>query len=340
MPRSRAIKALAITTVAVLALAFPAMAPNPYVIHVVTVGLIYAILAASWDFLYGYAGQLSFGHAGFFGLGAYTSALLSLYLDLSPWVGLLCGGGASALFGAVVGYPALRLKGSYLALATLAFGEIARIIATNWQDVTRGTLGLSGFPAFPGIPYSRPAYYYLALALAVVCVGTMAYLGNHSRIGLVMRSVRADEIRANTLGVNILVYKVFAYVMCAFFAGIAGGFYAHYIQVITPNELGPTVSIFTITMATIGGIGTIYGPAIAGVLFESLYEYMRGIGVVYNLVAVGALLISFVILLPRGLAGVARSWWLPPHPHPIQPDESGPSASPALSAASTDQEAS
>jgi branched-chain amino acid transport system permease protein len=128
--------------------------------------------------------------------------------------------------------------------------------------------------------------------------------------------------------------------MCAFFAGIAGGFYAHYIQVITPNELGPTVSIFTITMATIGGIGTIYGPAIAGVLFESLYEYMRGIGVVYNLVAVGALLISFVILLPRGLAGVARSWWLPPHPHPIQPDESGPSASPALSAASTDQEAS
>jgi branched-chain amino acid transport system permease protein len=229
-----------------------------------------------------------------------------LHVGLSPWLGLIAGGLVAALFGAIVGVPALRLSGSYLALATLAFGEIARIVATNWFDLTRGTLGLSGYAAFPGIPYTRPAHYYLGLALAAISIGAMAYTGNHSRIGLLMRAVRADAVRAGSLGLNILVPKMFAYVLCAFFAGMAGSFYAHYIQVITPTELSPVITIFTVVIATIGGVGTIYGPAVAAVFVEALYEYMRGVGAVYNQIAVGGLLVAFVIVMPRGLGGLAR----------------------------------
>lgn len=293
------------TAIAALALAFPALAPNPYIIHIVNVGLIFAILAASWDLLYGYAGQLSFGHAGFFGVGAYTSALLSFWLLVSPWYGLFLGGLAAAVFGAIVGVPSLRLRGTYLALSTLAFSEVARIIATNWHSVTRGTLGFSGHPPYPGIPFSRVHYYYVVLMIAASCVGFMYWLGSRTRTGLIFRAIRSDEIRAQALGVDILSYKIMAYVISAFFAGVAGAFYAHYIRVITPGELGPTVTIFTVAMATIGGIGTILGPAAAAVVIQSTYEYLRGLGIIYNLIAVGAALIAFVIFLPAGLASLA-----------------------------------
>jgi branched-chain amino acid transport system permease protein len=134
----------------------------------------------------------------------------------------------------------------------------------------------------------------------------MHWLGNHTNTGLLLRAIRSDDVRAGALGIDTLRYKMFAYATSAFFAGVAGAFYAHYIRVIAPGELGPTVTIFSVAMATIGGIGTIIGPALAAVVIQSTYEYLRGIGVVYNLVAVGAVLIAFVIFLPDGFAGLVR----------------------------------
>jgi branched-chain amino acid transport system permease protein len=297
---------LILIPIAAFALAFPLMAPNTYVINIVNIGLTYAIMAASWDLLYGYAGQLSFGYAGFFGVGAYTSALLSFWLGISPWFGLLLGGLGAAVFGAIVGIPSLRLKGVYLALSTLAFTEVARVIITNWHSVTRGTLGFSAHPTYPGLPFTRLHYYYLILLLAVLCIGFMYWLGNHTRTGLVLRAIRSDDIRSQALGVDILRYKVLAFALSAFFAGVAGAYFAHYLRVITPGELSPTITIFIIAYATIGGIGTIIGPAVAAVVIHFLIEYLRIFGAVYNLMAVGAMLIVFVIFLPDGMAGLLQ----------------------------------
>ncbi|MBI4581958.1 MAG: branched-chain amino acid ABC transporter permease, partial [Planctomycetes bacterium] len=274
--------AVVLLAVGIAALGFPWVAANPYVVHVANIGLIFAILAASWDLLYGYAGLLSFGHSGFFGVGAYTSALLSVWFGVSPWIGLFLGGVAAALFGALVGVPSLRLRGTYLALTTLAFAEVARIVVTNWQDVTRGTLGLSGQLPYPGIPLNRTAYYYLILGLACACVGFMYWLGARTRVGLVFRTIRSDEVRAQALGIDIVRFKILAFCTSAFFAGIAGAFYAHYVRVIAPGELGPTITVLTVAMATIGGIGTIVGPALAAVVIHVIYEQLRGVGVVYN----------------------------------------------------------
>jgi len=287
-------------------LALPFYAGNNYVIHVATVALMYAILAASWDVLFGYAGQISFGHAAFFGIGAYASAMLSHYAGLSPWLGLVAGGMVAAGFGAVVGIPSLRLRGVYLALTTLAFAEVARVIVTNWQSVTRGTLGFNLHPRLTGIPGEPTAYYYVALGLAVVSVGFLWWLGERSRAGLILRAIRADEVRAQALGIDLLRWKLLAFAVSGFFAGVAGAFYAHYLQLISPNELAPNVTVIIIAMATIGGAGTIIGPAIAALLIHGLTEALHVVGAVYNLMALGAVLVLFVLFLPDGIGGLLR----------------------------------
>lgn len=290
-------------TIAV-ALVLPSILPNDYYVHILCVAMLYGVLAASWDLLFGGAGQISFGHAGFFGVGAYGSALTSYYFGISPWITLWFGAFLAAGFGAIVAIPSLRLKGVYLALTSLAFAELARIVAVNWQSVTRGTLGFSSHPPLPGFGYTPQPYYYAIFAFSIVSVGFMYWLGRESKTGLVMRAVRADDIRAEAFGADIFRYKLIAFAVSAFFAGAAGGFYAHYIHIVTPGEMEPRVGVLIIAMAIIGGTGTIIGPAFAGVLIYILIEQLAIVGPVYKFVAVGLLLILFVLFLPRGIAGL------------------------------------
>src|SRR5262249_55808520 len=173
-------------TVAAVALIVPAVVTNNFVLHALTMSLIFAILAASWDLLFGFAGQVSFGHAGFFGMGAYASAMLSYYAGLSPWLGLLAGGMTASVFGFIVGFPSLRLRGVYLALATLACSEMLRIVVTNWVPVTRGTLGFNLHPGFPYVPHTPTAYYYIILVGAALSTGSMYFIAACSRLGLVL----------------------------------------------------------------------------------------------------------------------------------------------------------
>jgi branched-chain amino acid transport system permease protein len=314
-------RAVCWAVVAILIIAFPIIAPNKFVVHVAIVALTFAVLASSWDLLFGYAGQISFGHAGFFGIGAYTSALLAHHFGVSPWIGLAAGGVMAALLGAVIGIPSLRLRGVYLALTTLAFSEVIRIIAANWHSVTRGTLGMSAKP-YPGIPFHTTYYYYLMLILAVLAVGTMFWLANYSRVGLIFRAIKADDIRCRSLGVDILRYKVIAFALSGFFAGIAGAFSAHYLRLINPGDLAPQITIFAVAMAVIGGVGTIIGPAIAAIVVHGLMEYLKVLGAVYSLMAVGALLVLFVIFMPTGIAGqIPRKWLGLPVPEPQQSEK-------------------
>ena len=284
-------------------LLIPLVAPNEFFIHVFCVAMIYALLAASWDFLFGFGGLISFGHAGFFGLGAYAAAILTSKFGLSPWWGPFIAAAAAALLGLLIGIPTLRLKAVFLALATLAFSEILRVIATNWHDVTRGTLGFNSHRTFFKLSGETRLSFYMLLVATGVLIFALWWIASKTRFGLNLRAVRSDEIRAQALGVNVVRQKVFAFMIGGAFTGAAGGLYAHYVGLVSPTELGPTTTMLVIAMATIGGTGTILGPAVAALLLYAAIELLRLAGGVYSQVAIGLLLIAFVIFMPDGLAG-------------------------------------
>jgi len=284
------------------------MNPGMYVMHILIMAFIWAIVASSWDLLGGYAGQASFGHGGFYAIGAYTSAMLSLYLGISPWVGLFLGAIFTATLGFLVGLPCLKLKGPYLAIVTLGFSEITRLVLMNWTEVTGGALGLWGWDTFPGVPMgvtyvTRTSHYYIALIVLLASCFIMYGLGQSS-IGLIFKAIREDETLAESLGINITFHKLLVFVVSTFFAGLAGSFFAYYILFLNPAIANPWTSIFIIVMAVAGGTGTIVGPVIGAISIQILYEYLRVFGVVYNLVAVALLLILVMLLFPRGFIGL------------------------------------
>lgn len=302
IPGARATVIPAAGTLAVL-LAIPAAAPNDFLIHTLCVAMIYAVVAASWDLLFGFAGLISFGHAAFFGLGAYAAAILTHHTGLSAWWGPAIGGVAAMLLGLLIGLPTLRLKTVFLALATLAFAESLRVVAANWHSVTRGTLGFNAHPTFFKLSGETRLSYYVLLVLTIALVGAIYWIACRTRFGLMLRAVRSDEIRAHALGINVVRAKILAFMVGGCFAGIAGGLYAHYVGLVSPTELGPGMTMLVIAMATIGGTGTIFGPAIAALVLYVAAELLRLAGSVYSQVAIGVLLMAFVLFMPDGVAG-------------------------------------
>jgi branched-chain amino acid transport system permease protein len=291
-----------------LVVSLPALFPHPFVLAIATQAMIWALLASSWDLLSGYAGQISFGHAGFFALGAYTAAATTKYLGASPWLGLLLGGAGAALIGLVAAFPALRLRGHYLALVTLALAELIRLIAQNWMAVTGGPFGLYDFGSFPRLPSSGIAraqlQYLLIAAVAAAGVALMMLVCGHTRAGRAFRAIREDEVLAESLGINTTAYKLGAFALSSGMAGVAGTLYAYYVQLVSPTVASAATTSLVIGMAVFGGLGTIWGPALGAVLLYGVNEALRFVGVVYNLMAVGLVIMIFVIFLPRGLAGI------------------------------------
>jgi branched-chain amino acid transport system permease protein len=296
---------IALAALAVL-LALPPATPNDFFLHTLCVAMIYAVVAASWDLLFGFAGLISFGHAGFFGLGAYAAAIITVKAGLPPWWGPPIGGVAAMLLGLLIGLPTLRLKAVFLALATLAFAESLRVVASNWHGVTRGTLGFNAHPTFFKLSGETHLSYYMLLAASIVLIGAIYWIACHTRLGLTLRAIRSDEIRAGALGIDVVRAKILAFMIAGFFAGTAGGLYAHYVGLVSPTELGPTMTMLVIAMATIGGTGTIVGPAIAAVVLYVATELLRLAGAVFSQVAIGLLLMGFILFLPDGIAGWIR----------------------------------
>lgn len=286
-----------------LTMAAPFLVPNQFILQILCFAFIYAILAASWDLLLGFAGLVSFGHAGFFGFGAYAAALTTYHFQLSPWFGLPIGAVAGAALGVVIGVPTLRLRAVYLALATLACSESLRIVATNWYSLTRGSLGFNLHPTLFRLSGDAAISYYVILLIAVISVGAIWWIATRTKLGLTFQAIRDDELRAAALGINVVVHKIGAFVLSGLFAGLAGAIYAHYLGVVSPSELGPTITILVVAMATIGGIGTIVGPAVAAIVLYVGSEFLRMIGATSGQVAIGVLLIVFVVLFPDGMAG-------------------------------------
>ena len=289
----------------------PVLLPHPFVLTIATQAVIWALLAASWDLLSGYTGQISFGHAGFFALGAYGAAVSTKQAGVSPWLGLLVGAGVAAAIGLLTGFPALRLRGHYLALVTLGLAEIIRLVAQNWLDLTGGPFGIHDFRSFPGLPAGallhRQAMYVVVVAIVVASVAIMYQVCERTSAGQAFRAIREDEVLAQTLGIDTTRYKLLAFTLSSGFAGLAGGLYAYYVQLVSPVVAGAATTSLVIGMVVFGGLGTLWGPVLGALLLYGVYEGLRFVGVVYNLVAVGLVIMVFVIFFPRGLAGLGRS---------------------------------
>lgn len=258
---------------------------------------IFVIAAVSLNLTCGFLGQLPLGHAGFMSIGAYTTGLIALNLDLGNEnvtfaVALLAGGIVAALFGIIIGLPALRLKGDYLAIITLAFGEMIRVIVLN-LEFTGGALGLKSIPRYTSFPW----IFWLCVLTCFV-----SYTLVHSKGGRAILSIRENEIAAESCGINTTYYKTMTFTMAAFFAGIAGGLYACYIATITPGDFGFMKSIEILVMVVLGGLGSIVGSVVSATVLTVLPELLRAFDA-YRMVVYSLLLVIVMIFKPTGLMG-------------------------------------
>jgi len=285
-----------------------------YFLHILVITGIYAILTLSLNLVVGYTGLAALGHAAFSCMGAYVSSLLALNYGVSPWLGLLIGAVAAAVLGAFIGVPSLRLKGDYLALATFGFGVIVYSIAKNWVSVTRGPMGLPGIPAFSivGIQLSDVWQYLVLVAVFVFITYFVINRIVSSPFGRVLRGIREDEIAALAMGKNINKYKIIVFIVGAFFAGIAGSLYAHYITFIDPSSFTVMESITILLMVVFGGMGSLGGSFVGAAVLVIFPELLRFLGMPSSVAAplrqmiYGLLLIILMLKRPQGILGTYR----------------------------------
>jgi branched-chain amino acid transport system permease protein len=290
---------------------------NPYHLHTLIMAGIFAVLALSLNLLLGYAGQLSLGHAAFFGIGAYASALLTLKLEWSPWLGLLAAILLPALAGFGIGWLALKLRGAYFVLLTISFAGVVSLVSVNWMDLTNGPLGLPGIPpvdlALPGLGAvslrSKGAYYYLVLA-AVILAYAACHRLVHSRAGRALVALRENETLAESVGIDSTLYLVLAAVVSAGMAGAGGGLYAHYTRFVSPEVFLFTYTVTMVIMVVAGGKGTLAGPVVGAVIFTVLPEALRAVtSWQWQMLLYGLLLIATLVFLPRGIVPELSDRW-------------------------------
>ncbi len=273
----------------------PVVTQDPYLLRILILTNIFAILAASWDLLSGFTGQMNFGHALFFGVGAYTAALLNLHAHIPPWGSVPIGALAAVLAGLIIGLPCLRLKGTYLALTTLAFPIILKGIVFAIPDITGGELGVSGLDRLSG---SRLTDYYItAVLMLVLC--TIMWKITDSNTGIIFHAIREDELAVRTAGINTTRYKLLAFCLSGFFAGIAGGLYAHFMRIAGPSNLEVSMSFMVVIWAIFGGIVTIYGPVGAVFILFPLLEFLRP-WAEYRMLMFAVVVLLVLLFMPEG----------------------------------------
>ncbi len=301
-------KNLALVIVGFIFLLFPLVIRSDYYLHLLIIALMWVVIGSSWNLLAGYTGLVSFGHAIFFGTGAYTAGLFVTKLGISAWWGMMFGGIVSMAIGLIVGSICLRLRGPYFALATLAGGEIFRLIAINWEGLTEGMVGILIMQTFK----SKAPYYYTALILAILCV-YVTHLLMKTKWGYYLVSIREDQDAAESLGINTTLYKNVSLLISAFFTGTAGAFYMNYMAFIDPEVVFSLhyISIMAILVAIVGGVATILGPAVGAFAMVGVQEVFRsalfGAGPKWisqaHVLVFGLLVIFVIMFLARGIVG-------------------------------------
>jgi branched-chain amino acid transport system permease protein len=301
-----------LTLALVVALLLPIFVHSPYALHVMVLLGIWVVLAESLNFVTGFAGQLALGHAAFVTLGGYAGALLMVNNGWPFWPALLIGGGTGFATGLILGLMALRLRGDYLGMVTLGFGEIVRLLAVNLVDITRGPMGVPGIPRpviFGYKFHGELPFFYLILALIVfthMSIERMLF----SRFGRACLAIRDDEIAAQAMGVKPYRYKVLAFCISSAYAGLMGVFYCSWATFFSPDAFKLDDSIMLSVMITLGGIGSLVGaiPGAIGIgaLPELLRPFTTGARVAsLRLAGVGLVMVVFLILRPQGIAGMS-----------------------------------
>ena len=280
-------------------LLLPAMGPGGYVLNILVMSFIFVMLAVSLDLVMGWAGQFSFAHAAFFGIGAYTTAILARDFGTGIWLNLPAGMLVACLCGLLLGLPALRLRGHFLAIVTIAFQTIVYLALTQWKGLTGGQFGVEVKPVAGFESIDR--FYYLALGLSVASVA-IGWCLAHSRLGMTWKAVRDDEVLARAIGLNTTASKLTAFVIASALAGAAGVLVAHHIRGVTPDDFTVLTSSTIVAMVVVGGRGTIWGPLLGAVVFTALPEVL-GFAANYKLIIYGLLMIVMVIVMPQGVFG-------------------------------------
>ncbi len=291
---------------------------NPYHLQVVSFILINIILGIS-IYITLATGQLSLGNAGFMGIGAYTSALLTIHLDVPILIGIFCGALLSGLVGILVGLPTLRLQGVYLAIATLGFGEVIRVVFVNWEELTQGAVGIAsiphlgrnilatmkaiGFnPEFIGLRNNQfISVSVFLLLLVITIILTLFFIKqNESRVGRAFAAIKMDERAAEAMGINVPYYKILAFCQGAFISGLAGALYAHITSFISPSDFSYHRAVEILIFAVFGGSEIIWGPIFGAVFLTSMPEFLRGVSD-YRYIIYGIILVAMMAFRPQGL---------------------------------------
>jgi branched-chain amino acid transport system permease protein len=286
----------------------PQLISVKYYLHLSILALVWVIAAQGQNLIQGYTGYVTIVQAGFMGIGAYSTALMGLHYDLPVWLTIAL----APLVTAVTGYPSLRVKGHYFAIVTLAFNLVIFIVLMNWHDLTQGEAGITGIPKPGGKDgwfnwRDRETYYYFVLILAALMTG-LAALIVRSRIGQILVAIRQNEDLVGAIGIPAWKYKLFAFVVSAMYAGLAGAVYAHYQSFINPEIFGVAQSLDAILAVIIGGSGTIAGPVIGAFFVVFLPEYLR-FADSFRLILYGLVLVLATIFMPCGIVGVAGDIW-------------------------------
>jgi len=277
-------------------LLLPLLSSDSYLLRILVLTSIFAIFAASWDLLSGYTGQLNFGHALFFGVGAYGAAMLNLHAHIPPWGSIPLGAAAAVVAGLIVGIPSLRLRGTYLSLTTLAFPIVLMGLVFAFPDFTGGELGVSGIAR---LAKTRVGDYYVAV-LIMLGLCFLMWKITDSNTGIIFHAIREDEVAVRAAGINTTRYKLLAFSLSGFFAGIAGGLYAHFMRIAGPSTLEVSLSFTVVIWAIFGGVVTIYGPIGAVFLLFPLLEFLR-IVQDYRMLMFAGVVLVILLYMPDGL---------------------------------------
>ena len=298
------------------AIALPFILQGTYQAHLATMFCIFAVLALSLNIIIGYMGQVSLGHAAFFGLGAYTSALLCTRLGVPVWIGWMAAVTCSGVVGFLIGYVSLaRTKGVALAIVTFGFGLILSLVASNWYALTRGYSGITGIPApvvaipwLPSITFQTPSsYYYLTLAL-LLFTAYLTYSLLRSKFGRALVATRENAALASTTGIDVFREYVVAFTVAAALAGLAGAAYAHFVRFVGPKLLGMNYMFAMLIMVLLGGKGTIAGPILGAAFYVFVSEWLR-ITEQIRLVVFGVIVVAVIVFMPEGIYPRLASLW-------------------------------
>jgi len=311
--RLGAAKTITLLALLVVVLTVPLFVTNPSHLNYVILVLMIAQAGVAWNILGGYAGQVSLGHAAFYGIGAYTSTKLLLLFNLSPWIGMLAGGVIAVLFALLIGWPCFRLKGHYFAMATIAIAEILQIVVTNW-DWLGGAVGLTlplterGWWGFV-FNRSKVPYYYIILGLLLLTL-LVSWLIGRSYLGYYFRAIKDEPDAARSVGIDLTRYKLIAIAVSSFLTALGGTFYAQKELFIDPGStLATSLSVKIALVAILGGVGSLGGPVAGAVILTAIEETTRamfgGSGRGTDLVIYALLIIIVAVFYPGGIAG----WW-------------------------------